>query len=233
MSDIFAPIEVQTTDVENPFDNLVGEGKKFATKDDLAKAKIASDAFIEQLKREAAELREQVKSQQTMDEILTKIRSASAPTPPATPAEPPAPTAQPDIKETVASLFKEQEAQRQIQNNQQVVEAKLREKWGADAQVNLNQKAKELGVAPSYLLSIAQQSPSLFFATLGIDQKASTQTLPAPRTSVQTPQPQSGERTKSHYDRLKATNPTEYFSPKVQNQMMKDAMKMREAFFDV
>lgn len=236
MSDLFTPADIQTNDVTDPLEALVGEGKKFKTVADLAKAKLESDAFIEQLKREAAELRNEVSSKATIDEIMTQIRSLS-PKPPVeaqpnpSPANPPS---NPDDLETVVlSLLDKKSKQETLTRNQQLVEQKLTEKWGADAQINLTKRANELGVDLNYLKKMAYESPNSFFELVGLNrQPAASPPLVAPRSGVNVQPPQDGvNRNQAYYTALKQKNPTEYFSPKVQNQMMKDALNQGSTFF--
>lgn len=236
MDDLFKPADVTTTDVQDPLDLLVGEGKKFKTNAELAKAKLESDRFIEQLQNEAAELRKEVSGKQTIDEIMTQIKSLS--TPPAVPnAQQPQAPATPDtdsIADLVAKLLEQKESERKSQTNEQLVSNTLKEKFGADTQLHLTKKAQELGVSLDYLKSVAKSAPSAFFRLIGIDESRPQTITPSAIRSPNQPQiqPDPNVRNKAYYDRLKMVSPTEYFSPKIQNQMYKDAMKLQESFYN-
>ena len=52
---------------------LVGEGRKYKTLDDLAKAYLNADGFIEQLKAENQELRTKTVEAKTIDEVLERL----------------------------------------------------------------------------------------------------------------------------------------------------------------
>ena len=52
---------------------LVGEGRKYKTLDDLAKAYLNADGFIEQLKAENQELRSKTIEAKTIDEVLERL----------------------------------------------------------------------------------------------------------------------------------------------------------------
>jgi len=238
MDNLFQPVDIQTNDDTDPYEALVGEGKKFADAKALAKAKLEADSFIEQLKREADEMRKEVSSKATMDEIMTQIRALS-PKPPATEPQPEPlkqnPATPEELEKVIADLLEKRTASDRVKSNRQLVEEKVLEKWGADAQINLNKKAKELGVSLEALQKIALDTPSVFFAVTGLDKAPVTPApLLAPRSTQRVPEApgSDGKRTKAYYVALKQRNPTEYFSAKVRQQEMKDAIAMGESFFD-
>lgn len=240
MDNLFAPIDVQTNDEDQ---SLEAVAQKFGVAvtpetEKIIRAKKEADSFIEQLKREADELRKEVQGKQTIDEIMTQIRTLSTKPPVVEPplAPPNQNPASPEELETVvAKLLERRSSEDRVKSNRQLVQEKLEEKWGADAQININKKAKELGVTVDHLQKIALDTPTLFFRLTGLDSApAQTPPLVAPRSTQrlpETPGP-AGERTKAWYQALKQRNPTEYFSAKVRQQEMKDALKMGEAFFD-
>ena len=236
MSDIFTPVDITTPEVDNPLEVLVGEGKKFADVAALAKAKLEADSFIEQLKREAQELRQEVSSKATMDEIMTQIRQlAPKPVEGQPPVTPVVPSQNQDDLETVVSrLLEQRKNEDKVSHNRSAVEAKIAEKWGADAQLQMNKKAKELGVELSYLQKIATESPSAFFRLVGLDQSpVQAQPVVAPRSGVNPPQTQGSDvRNDKYWQAVKARNPQEYFSKAAMNQRYKDAMVLGDAFFN-
>lgn len=235
MSDLFTP-ETNDQVVSSTFEELVGEGKKYKSPEDVAKAIAEKDRFILQLQNENAEARAKIGESATIEEIMTQIRSMNQPAPTPSPSLVPEPESgkldPSKLNEIVSQMLAEKDAAQKAAANKALVERTLLEKWGADANINLNKKASELGVSIDYLKKIAHDTPSVFFNLVGLDKVSAPVPGVAPRSSVQAPPAGTGERTKSHYDRLKAANPVEYFSPKIQNQMYKDAMRLGESFFD-
>lgn len=224
MDDIFQEVQIETEDQDSIYETLVGDGKKYSDNEALAKAKREADRFIEQLKQEAAELRQEVAKKATIDEILTQIRQAQPATPSSHPQVPEKKeeVQQTDIEALVSQLLEKKETEKRVKSNAQVVEEKLREKYGADAPVFLNKKAKELNVSIEYLKRVATDSPAAFFKLTDIDRDRSAPPAPsAPRSGYQAPV-QSGTRDRQFYEKLKASDRTAYFSPKVQNQLYKD-----------
>lgn len=236
MDELFKPADIQTPDVENPLEALVGPDKKYKTVEDLAKAALEKDRFIGQLQNETAELRKEVTGKQTIDEIMTQIRSLSKPeVQPNQQPQAPEKTDADSIAELVAKLLDQKESEKRTSGNEQLVSQTLQEKFGADAQLHLTKKAKELNVSLDYLKSVAKSAPAAFFRLIGIEENQKPhQAVPITvRPGSIQPTPQGADvRNKAHYDKIKAQNPAEYFSPKIQNQMYKDAMKLGESFFN-
>lgn len=235
MTNLFEQVDVQ--DQENApveLSALVGPDKKYKTEADLVKAVYEKDRFITQLQSETAGLRQEVQKQTTMEELLTQVRSSlNPPAPP--PSQPQAPSQDqtPNVESIVSSLLEQKEKERKIQNNKQLVEQKLLEKFGADAQLHLNKKAKELSVPLEYLAKVANEAPSAFFQLIGLQDNTPAQPFSAPRSTQSAPhQDASGKRDKKYYDNLKNTmKASDYWSPKIQNQLMKDALALGDAFY--
>lgn len=235
MSEIFTPIEIPTSEIDNPLEALVGPGKKFADTAALAKSKLEADSFIEQIKRENEELRREVSSKATMDEIMTQIRQfAPKPVESQQPLAPVVPSAQtPDeLKTLVSQMLDQKKGEEKLSQNRKAVEDKIAEKWGSDAQLQMNKKAKELGVDLSYLQKVALESPSVFFRLVGLDaQPNQAGPVVAPRSGFTPESPTGTEvRNSKWYDSLKARDPKSYFSSKMMNQRYKDQMAQGEAF---
>ena len=85
MNDIFAvtngnPVTPNGNAPATPVDltELVGEGKRYATVEALAKGRLDADAFIEQLKRENAGLREDLSTRLTAEERAAAVLAAAS-----------------------------------------------------------------------------------------------------------------------------------------------------------
>jgi hypothetical protein len=66
---------------DNPLSQLVGEGKKYATQEELAKAYLHLDSFTAQLKDENKGMREDLSKRQTAQEILDQLKNEQSATP--------------------------------------------------------------------------------------------------------------------------------------------------------
>ena len=227
---------VQTTDTipENVYETLVGEGKKFRDNEALARAKHQSDNFITQLQRENAELREKAQKAQSLEEIKTQILAGLREPPVVPPVQQPVEQPQtPNLEVLVAKALETREAQTKAQANRETVQNLMREKFGADAQIILQEKARELNLSLDYLAQVAQTSPAAFSRLIGVDTaRPQVPNAPAPRSTHTVAPTGTVQRTKSWYDNEKKKAPTREALRNLQNQEMADAMKLGEAFFD-
>lgn len=235
MADIFSQETVTNVIPENPLEALVGEGKKFSTAAELARAKIEADNFIEQLKRENAEYRKEVQEKITMDEFLTKVRSEVLPKEQTPEGRVPPQNSEPDSKQVdleklVQAAVEKREAYNKSQGNTQLVEAELTRQWGEQAAQKLQQKARELGMSLDKFKEIAQTSPDAFYTLVGLN-KTQAAPLVSPPTSRGAPmQTQTGVRDQKHWEQVKASNRAYYFSQEGRMAQYKDMMANPEAF---
>src|SRR4029450_8159059 len=78
MTDLFSDeSDINVDPNKNYLEELVGEGKKFKTPEDLARGKAESDSFIERLQKELHGLRNELKSRLQLEEVVDRISSAS------------------------------------------------------------------------------------------------------------------------------------------------------------
>lgn len=120
--------------VENYVEALVGDGKKYKSVEELAKAYINADMHINELKTSLDELK---KKDGSLDEIVNLLRNqpvppAPGPQPPAR-SEPPAQTLKPeDITKSVETVLNEREKKNKIEFNKSESMRLLGEKYGSE-----------------------------------------------------------------------------------------------------
>jgi hypothetical protein len=222
----------------NPLETLVGDGKKFKSVEDLAAGKLEADEYIEQLKREQAEMREELNRRLAVEDqlrVLEEQRRQSAnnqevKTPPA--SEPA--LSKDDLVALVRQVNQEDQSTAQNSRNLQSVLDKLIDTYGdADkAKAAVAAKAEELGVSPQFLQEVAMKSPKAFLKQLDLDEQprstpAGTQSTVTPATldrTVGAPKP----GTYKYYENIRKTDPATYFKPEVQTQLHKDAQAARD-----
>lgn len=220
-----------------PADQLIGEGKRYASVDVLAASKIEADRTIEQRNTELAELRAALAIEQAKREVLESLRQ----NPPAHQAEPAkaatAPVEEVDWSARIREEMARTRSEEKVQGNVETVGSKLIEIYGTQEKASevVRQKAQELGVSVEFLQSVAAQSPKAFFTTVGIDQPAlnapsathgnvNTAALGSSQVGVK-------QGSYAYYENIRKTNPTLYFSPKVQNELHAQARKLGDAFY--
>ena len=172
-----APVEVTGADA---LAELVGEGKKYATVEDLAKGAVNAQQHIGTLEQETAVLREQSSSAKSIEDVLKAIQG-TPPAPTQQPAADPQPAAQQpgelSVAEQITAAFTQRDqlsvAQTQDQNRATLV-ADLGKTYGADAVNVFNQVGAELGLD---LDELAGKSPAAVMKLIASARPAPQQNL--------------------------------------------------------
>lgn len=229
---------------QNPEPNylaeLVGEGKKFKTVEELAKGKWHADTTVETLKAEIAALKSQAESGKTVDTLLEEIRKMNGKEQGTDPGRQQPPVTEQtntpnpvNIEEVVLNTLKKSEAEKRLSENRNTAIAKMNEVWGKDAATELQKVASSIGVSVEYLRGVADQSPSAFFQLTGLNTNRNAPSgTTVPTSTVRTGINGAKDRTMAFYRELKKTNPTQYNSNEIRVQMHNDAMRLGESFFD-
>ncbi len=226
-------------------EDLVGEGRKFKTTDDLAKAKAEADRVILARERELAELREALNKRDSVEDLIAKIQPRTPPEQRNTEGStqnPPAPgpsLTEEDLAKKVRDVLQATTAEERRTNNLTQTVDKLVEILGTEDKASdfVSVKAKELGVDSAWLQDIAAQNPTAFFKVVGLDGQAPRGT-PGTRPDVNTESfldfNDSGPKpdTYAYWEaERREKGDAWYFSPDVQNKIMKAAFDNPEAFF--
>ncbi len=242
MSDLFPKDDLPVVDpTKNYLEELVGEGKKFSDPAALARAKAESDAHIARLERETAGLRDELSKRLSLEEAVAKIEANRKSTPPeGADKAPEGDTTQMSptelaayVQEQVqAALAKTTSASKADANVNEAVN-ELRKKFGDNFQAVVEAKRKELGLGKEFMTELAAAQPKAFLALVGVTESRSVDVLPSSSINTATLQGRTlGEKNKKFYDAIKAKDPSLYWSPKVQNEMHNQAIKLREKFYD-
>lgn len=222
---------------------LVGEGKKFADEKALAYAKAQSDAFIEQLQKENARLRGELTGKKTLEDVMTAIEKKSkqpeVDTKPTEGADGNKLT--PEVLEevlnkklsaAVSNLKKESQAEANVGK----VVSELKRVWGDEYPAKLEAETKKLDLGKDFVTQLARERPEALLVLLGVRNEQPRST-PSPAGTVNTQgMPTSkfkGEKTLAYYAQMKKENRAKYETPAIQNEMHAQALKLREAFFDI
>jgi len=244
---IFQSASDQNANGASPIQDLVGEGKKFKTVDDLAKGKVEADAFIEKLQREQKELREELERRLSVEDALKKAQEAGVRVDPPKPAvsDPPQqakPQGDADIDSRITKALEARDRTKVVEDNLQAVTKRLVDTYGTTdkAAEIVKARSEELGMTVEQLGRMAADNPKAFFRLVGVDDKAGNE---APKTSswnnvknTNAMKTASGNSvvqpgTYKWYNELRRENPAQYFSPRIQLQMDKDAREKGEAFY--
>ena len=245
---IFQPAQDQAASGQSALKDLVGEGKKFKTEEDLARGKIESDRFVEKLQNELREMREELNKRLTTEEALKRAKETGVvekqDNPP---AQSPTPQRQeqattPDIGSEVEKVLARREREKAVKSNIDIVTSLMTDLYETveKAASVIQTKANELGMSVGQLQTLAADNPKAFFRLIGVEetkapaesgatswsrQKNTSALKEVAKTSTVTP------GTYKWYTELRKNDPAAYFSTRVQLQMDKDAREKGEAFY--
>lgn len=211
------------------------KGEQWSDPQTLAKGYVHAQKRIKELE----ELASQARKQDYAKELLEQLRQApgrepakAVDTTPALEEENTTPSPE-DIQSLIETKLTEREKAKSLQENLRQADKLLEEAFGTDASATVTKKAKELGLSKERLTEIAGESPSAFMALMGTAPARQTNTLPSSQKNTATLNPQSGERNKGYYNELRKKNPTLYFHPDTQKQMIRDAERLGDKYYGV
>lgn len=219
------------------------KGENWRDPEVLAKGKLESDNYIKELERQIAELKEDVTKEDYAEKILQTIREKAAASNTAFDSLPnkdnvgtqetgtPQPNlSEEDLKSLVEKTLQERESKATVEQNLATVDAELSEKFGTEAATVVKNKAKELGMSLERLKEIAEESPTAFFALLGEQRKAFNPVVNGTVKTEGTNFTQNAERDWAYYQKLRKENKSLYYSPKTQQQLMADRLRLGDKF---
>jgi hypothetical protein len=242
MTDVF-DTDDQSEATTSALEELVGEGKKFADPEALAKGKLESDNFIEQLKREKqealdalAEVQKEGDKGKTLADLVEAVKASQN-----SEDGDNQPMSEEDFQEKVRTIVKGDLEEATRESNRDVGNALVLQKVGGNveaAKLLVAERAKALNTTPAKLRELSEESPELFAKAMELD------TSTAPKGAAQLPnvnQPNldpviveevDGHKTKAYYDRMKKEmGVVKYLDDHtLQNQLMADAIALGERF---
>lgn len=236
--------DVTTTVVQtSALDSLVGDGKKFASVEDLAAGKLKADTHISRLEDETKVLRKELTDAvneltQMRNKVSILDRLSGNPNPDPNKTVVQTPTVQPEPKvvglseEDVVKVIESRDNKKASERNKAEVDATLAKLFGNDAKGFLVQKARDLDMTPEELVGTALRSPKAFYNMIGVD--------PNPRTSGTTyvgnrhlpANPNEPVRNNAYYEGLKSKMGVRAFiaDKSLQNQRYRDMEALGDAW---
>lgn len=251
MEDLFSnnavPAAPQEVDPKAAYEQLVGEGKKYASNELLAASRIHADKFIEKLQGENAELRNELNSRLTVEQMMTKLsdrqgtndgsgnRDNMSPPPQNLEVNPPSVQL---TEEAIAKLVQKelatQSSRTTAQANTAVVVNELKKQYGDNYVEHMQARLNELGISKEAAIQMASTMPKAYIELVGKKAPASTNQSP-PRGTNTAFQSQANDPNNpgmSYFNKMRKENPREYFKPHIQNQIMELGAKYGDAFLN-
>lgn len=233
--DIFNTNSDNTNSAPNPLEILVGEGKKYKTMEDLAKAYLNADEHISTLTGENAALREQVTKATTIEEVMERLNKQgqshsqndnSATTGSLTPE---------DVRKLVTEAVTGLETSKTRTDNMKRANALMQEHFGEKAGAVFKEVAKTPELEKLYK-ELAQVDPDEFIRRFADVPKNTTQTDSGSTTNTPTIPVGNGGRinqigTKEYYDNIRRTKPGLYYSSDFQLEMDKVVRGNKDLYY--
>lgn len=218
------------------FEDLVGEGKKYADADALAKALAHSNLHILNLEKEKKEVLEDLTTRKSVEEALAALEAKNGKIE-GTPPEGTPPKQTPEgsgfTLEDIEKLMEQREAARNAEKNFQIVQEKLKEFTGSDdaARTYAQTKMKELGMSGQEMQELAKKSPDIVLKLLEVGVKApdGTTGFKPVRLPTESGPKTADQRLLEELKALRQTDPAKYHSPKVRQQIYDLEFKIRKA----
>ena len=149
---------------------LVGEGKKYATIEELAKSRIEADNFIDTLKTENADLRKSTQEQTTIKDVMDAIKSSQKDSS----SEGETPLDDESLQQKITETLEQRDAERTRNANRANAKKLVLDKLDGDESAvedYVAEKAKALGMTKETLWSLSEESPSGFANLVGVSNR--------------------------------------------------------------
>lgn len=241
MSNIFSNQENnddQTIDTSSiTLETLVGDTQKYKTPDDLAKAYVHADSFIEQAKARLAELEAENKVLKDLKEKKVEPQQ-KAPDPVENndhlaQRQPEPKVEDKDLSTLVREELNRTKEEERFAENVNSVSEKLASYYGGakEAQKAVAEKAKELKVSTEWLMDVAGRSPAAFYGTIGIDSRSIN--TPASQGDVNTAAfgQDRNRRNFRYFEEIRKNDPKTYYSAQMRKEMFEEARKQGDKFY--
>ncbi len=216
---------------------------------EIAKGKYHADQHIARLEQEQANLRKELDKRLTYEEVIAKIEAAKTSSKPVARVEenadehanekPHTPSNELDlskVEELMRKTYQQESVKAQQAKNIEQIKDTLVKSWGAGYERALSQKAEELGLSKEYMDNLAASSPKAFLALVGVQDtpRANPSSSLPPQSRVEGrpgSNDRSGVKNMAYYNKLMQTDPREYWTPRVQNEIHEQARIQGDAFY--
>lgn len=238
--DVFSSQTENKQESGSALEQLVGEGKKFKTVEDLAKSKLEADSFIEQLQNENKLTREQMVAlegdkdkQATIADLIKTVKEANKQEPNSANH-----VTEEDLSKKIKDILLDERETSTKESNRRKANQAVLDKVKGDveaARTYVAEKAREHGMTVEALQALGETSPSAFHKLMETNPStvaSGVASLPGQRPPANTAQVIDGHRTKAYYDNLKKEMGSARYwgDSKIQGQYTKDAMALGARF---
>lgn len=240
--------QTQSDPSKNYLTELVGENRKFKSPEDLARGKYESDNYIKILERRLDEMRSDYleldtsyKSRAKLEEIVDQLSNnrqpqSSSEQTPSERREDTAPFDPKQIESLVSSEIQKHENQRKQSDNYNMLEGKLKERFGDSYKSAFKSQIDKAGISEGLAKDLALNHPNVLLRALGLEGDQARESYQNPissdrRTDNFAPAGRE-KRSWSYYEKMRKEQPELYREPKIAVQMQKDYDLLGKDFED-
>jgi hypothetical protein len=210
----------------------------------LAKGKLEADGYIKNLEDQLSQMREDMQKQDYAKTLLEELQNKAA-----SPTNAKSVVAnnnnnggtetegntQPQVSEDILKSLVEKtlsarEREAVVKNNLTLVDQELEKTHGTEAAAYVQKKAQELGLSLQRMQELAAESPSAFFNLIGEPKKTFQPLVQGTVRTEGVNTQASTDRNWNYYQKLRRENKNLYYTPKVQQQLMEDKVRLGDKF---
>jgi len=237
--------DIARTDTTTIVTELVGEGKKYKTVEDLAKSRIEADSFIEKLKVENKALRETLDTDANPDEMLKRItellnsgtKSGSEATTTTTKGN--QSTSESLTEEKVLELLSRKEKQDKFKSNVDTFNSSVNKAFGDKTGEVIAARLDELGMEHDVFKDLAARNPNAALRILGLNAKEGGVSSGGTGESQINTEAYFGAAGKGngetrnfkYFQNLRRELGHAYYEPQVQKEVFEQRKKLGDAFW--
>jgi hypothetical protein len=218
----------------DPLNELVGEGKKYKTVEDLARSRLEADQHIGKLEVENAALRQAVLTEVDPAEMLRKVQAAKG-SGNAVPNQSNQSPVAPLSEERVLELLSAREENQKRQQNKAVYDNALAKAFGEKTAEVLANRLGELGMDKDSLEALAVKNPTAALRILGVNSGGSAGSgslTGSVTTEAYLSEKLNGEvKNFAYFNKLRQDLKERFYEPEVQREMWQARQKLGEKFW--
>jgi len=243
MTDVFDPASDDNsvpTSTETPaslFEQLVGEGKKYKTAEDLARSRLEADNFIEQLKDEKKGVLEDLQAKEktaenskTIEDLMQLVTKATSTTEEGNRPE----VSKEELVKLIDNRLTETKQSEVKQRNREESNQAILNKFEGDAgkaREFVQARARELSMSTEALAGMAETSPAAFKQLLSLDTHNATpgSTSVSSFANVNTQSANVGNPTvknATYYRNLRKELGSKFWAPDIQQELIRNREQM-------
>lgn len=218
---------------------LVGEGKKFKTVEDLARGKLEADSFIQRITQENKALREAMDND-TPDVVLAKINGLLSTRGSENTANQQASnqsqSKEPSLEEKVLTLLNSREMEQNRKKNVETFNQTVNRAFGDKTADVVATRLTELDMDPQLFNTMVEKNPQAALKVLGLKEPAPSQsTLQGSAVNTEAyfgNDNKGGEKQNfAYFNKLRRELKEGYYTPEVQKQVFEARKKLGEDFW--